>query len=63
MPGKVVEVLVAVGDEIEKDQGLLIIEAMKMENEIRATAAGKVKEIRVSPGQAVESGELLIELE
>jgi biotin carboxyl carrier protein len=56
-------VLVAVGDEVEKDQGLLVIEAMKMENEIRAPAAGKVKEIRVAPGQAVESGELLIELE
>ncbi|MBM4256912.1 MAG: biotin/lipoyl-binding protein [Deltaproteobacteria bacterium] len=63
MPGKVVEVLVKVGDDVEKDQGLIIIEAMKMENELRSTAAGKVKEIRVSPGQAVESGELLIELE
>jgi biotin carboxyl carrier protein len=63
MPGKVVEVLIAVGDEVSKDQGVLIIEAMKMENEIRSTAAGKVKEIRVSPGQAVESGELLVVLE
>jgi len=63
MPGKVVEVLVAVGDDVEKDQGLLVIEAMKMENEVRAAVAGKVKEIRVAPGQAVESGELLIELE
>jgi biotin carboxyl carrier protein len=63
MPGKVVEVLVAVGDEVSKDQGVLIVEAMKMENEVRATAAGKIKEIRVSPGQAVESGELLILLE
>lgn len=63
MPGKVVAVLVAIGDEIAKDQGLLVIEAMKMENEIRAATTGKVKEIRVAPGQAVESGELLIELE
>jgi biotin carboxyl carrier protein len=63
MPGKVVEVLVAVGDEVAKDQGLLIVEAMKMENEVRSTTSGKVKEIRVSPGQAVESGELLILLE
>jgi len=62
MPGKVVEVLVAVGDEVDKDQGVLIIEAMKMENEVRATASGKVKEIRVAPGQAVESGELLMVL-
>jgi biotin carboxyl carrier protein len=63
MPGKVVEVLVAVGDEVSKDQGILIVEAMKMENEVRSAAAGKVKEIRVSPGQAVESGELLVLLE
>lgn len=63
MPGKVVDVLVAVGDEVAKDQGVLIVEAMKMENEVRTTAAGKVKEIRVSAGQAVESGELLIVLE
>jgi biotin carboxyl carrier protein len=63
MPGKVVEVLVTVGDEVQKDQGVLVIEAMKMENEVRATVAGKVKDVRVSPGQAVESGELLIELE
>jgi len=63
MPGKVVEILVAVGDEVSKDQGLLIIEAMKMENEVRASASGKVKEIRVSPGKTVESGELLVALE
>lgn len=63
MPGKVVEVLVAVGDEISKDQGVLIVEAMKMENEVRAPTSGKVKEIRVSAGQAVESGELLVVLE
>jgi biotin carboxyl carrier protein len=63
MPGKVVEVMVAIGDEVSKDQGVLIIEAMKMENEIRAATSGKVKEIRVAPGQAVESGELLIVLE
>lgn len=63
MPGKVVDVLVAVGDEVAKDQGILIVEAMKMENEVRAATSGKVKEIRVSPGQAVESGELLVVLE
>ena len=63
MPGKVIEVLVAVGDQVEKDQGVLIIEAMKMENEIRASTAGTVKEILVTVGQTVESGELLVELE
>ncbi len=63
MPGKVVDVLIMVGDEVSKDQGVLIVEAMKMENEVRTSASGKVKEIRVSPGQAVESGELLVVLE
>ena len=63
MPGKVVEVLVAVGDQVEKDQGILIIEAMKMENEVQASTAGTVKAILVAEGQAVESGELLVELE
>ena len=63
MPGKVVDVLITVGDEVSKDQGVLIVEAMKMENEVRTSASGKVKEIRVSPGQAVESGELLVVLE
>ena len=63
MPGKVVEVLVAVGDAVEKDQAVLVIEAMKMENEVRASAAGTVAGIHVAEGQAVESAELLIELE
>ena len=48
---------------MEKDQGIIIIEAMKMENEIRATAEGVVKTVHVTPGQAVESGELLVELD
>ena len=63
MPGKVAEVLVQVGDTVLRDQGLLIIEAMKMENEVKSPAAGEVKEIRVSPGQAVESGQLLVVVE
>ena len=63
MPGKVVEVLVAVGEQVEKDQGVLIIEAMKMENEVQASIAGTVKSILVTPGQTVEAGELLLELE
>ncbi len=63
MPGKVVEVLVAVGDTVEKDQGILIVEAMKMENEVQASTAGTVKAILVATGQAVEAGELLVELE
>jgi len=59
MPGKVVAVLVEVGATVEPGQGLLVIEAMKMENEVPAPRAGTVKELRVQPGQAVEAGELL----
>jgi pyruvate carboxylase subunit B len=44
-------------------QGLVVMEAMKMENELRATAAGRVKGVRVTPGQAVEKGTVLVELE
>ena len=63
MPGKVVQLLVAEGDVVEKDQGIISIEAMKMENEIRAVAEGVVKTVHVTTGQAVESGELLVELD
>jgi biotin carboxyl carrier protein len=59
MPGKVVAVLVQVGDTVEQGHGVLVIEAMKMENEIMAPRSGTVREIRVTPGQAVEAGELL----
>jgi len=59
MPGKVVAVLVDVGTVVEMGQGLLIIEAMKMENEVTSPRAGTVQEIRVKPGQPVEAGELL----
>jgi biotin carboxyl carrier protein len=59
MPGKVVAVLVEVGATVADGDGLLVIEAMKMENEIKATRAGTVTEIHVKPGQAVEAGELL----
>jgi biotin carboxyl carrier protein len=59
MPGKVVAVLVDVGAKVERGQGLLVIEAMKMENEIQAPRAGELTEVRVKPGQAVEAGELL----
>jgi biotin carboxyl carrier protein len=63
MPGKVIDVLVNVGDRVESKQGLLVIEAMKMENEIKSAGAGEVKEIHVARGQAVESGEVLVVLE
>jgi biotin carboxyl carrier protein len=63
MPGKVIQLLVQVGDAVQAKQGLLVIEAMKMENEIKSQGAGEVKEIHVAPGQAVESGEILVVLE
>jgi biotin carboxyl carrier protein len=63
MPGKVIDVLVSVGDRVASKQGLLVIEAMKMENEIKSSGAGEVKAIHVERGQAVESGEVLVVLE
>ena len=63
MPGKVVRVLVAEGDEVEAGAGLIVIEAMKMENEIAAVKGGKVTKIAVAPGEAVESGALLLVIE
>jgi len=59
MPGRVVRVLSAVGADVAAGQGLVVIEAMKMENELRAPRAGRVSELRVSEGQAVEAGALL----
>ena len=63
MPGLIVRVNVQVGDEVEAGQGVVVMEAMKMENELRATAAGRVKSIEVVPGAAVEKGTLLVVLE
>ena len=59
MPGKVVRVTVAEGDEVEAGAGLLVIEAMKMENEISSEKGGKVTKLAVSPGDTVEAGTLL----
>ena len=63
MPGLVVRVSVAVGDSVVAGQGVVVMEAMKMENELRASADGVVKSVRAVPGTAVEKGTLLIELE
>jgi biotin carboxyl carrier protein len=59
MPGRVTAVLVSPGDTVEKGQGLLIVEAMKMENEVRSPISGEVKEIKVQPGEAIEGGAVL----
>jgi biotin carboxyl carrier protein len=59
MPGKIVRVLAAEGDEVEAGQGLVVVEAMKMQNEIKATKKGKVTKIAVNEGSAVNAGDLL----
>jgi biotin carboxyl carrier protein len=63
MPGKVVKILVEVGQAVSDGQPLIIVEAMKMENELRAPTHGKVARIMVSAGQAVEAHAKLIALE
>lgn len=63
MPGKVVAVLVGEGDSVEKGQGLVIVEAMKMENEVRSPISGSVIEIKVKPGDTVEGGAVLLVVE
>jgi biotin carboxyl carrier protein len=62
MPGRVVAVLVAEGASVTPGQGLVVLEAMKMQNEIQAERPGTVKKIFVSPGQAVEGGDPLFEI-
>lgn len=63
MPGKIVRVLVRAGDEVTANQGVLIVEAMKMQNEVQSPKAGKVAEIRVKEGQTVNAGETLAIIE
>jgi len=63
MPGKVIRLLVSEGDTVSYDKGLLVLEAMKMQNEIRSPKTGVVREIRVQPGRAVNSGDLLLSIE
>jgi len=59
MPGKVVRLLVKTGDAVEAGQGLLVVEAMKMQNEIRSPKSGTVERVVVAEGQAVNAGEVL----
>lgn len=63
MPGLIVRVQVAVGDRVLAGQGVVVMEAMKMENELRAHAAGVVRAVIATPGTAVEKGTRLIEFE
>lgn len=63
MPGRVTAVLVEEGAEVTTGQGIIVLEAMKMENEIRAEHDGRVSKIHVQPGQAVDTGNPLFEME
>jgi pyruvate carboxylase subunit B len=60
LPGKITHVAVRLGDRVQAGDALVVIEAMKMENEFKAAAAGTVAEIRVQPGQAVNPGDVLL---
>ena len=62
MPGLVVALKARAGEEVREGQPLLVIEAMKMQNELAAPAAGKVETIHVEPGQSVEGGQVLVTL-
>jgi pyruvate carboxylase subunit B len=63
MPGRVAAVLAAVGDEVAAGQGVVVLEAMKMENEIAPEHPGRIAKIHVEEGQAVEGGDPLFDLE
>jgi biotin carboxyl carrier protein len=63
MPGKVVKVLVRAGDNVEVGQALIVVEAMKMENELLAKAKGRIRNVLVEPGDAVDRGQLLMSIE
>jgi biotin carboxyl carrier protein len=63
MPGKVIRVLVQPGDAVEAGQGLLVVEAMKMQNEMKASRPGRVVEVRVREGETVVAGATLVVLE
>jgi len=63
MPGKVVRILVAPGDSVEAGQGLVVVEAMKMQNEMKSLKAGRVVEVRTRPDAAVLAGEALVIVE
>ncbi len=63
MPGKILEVRIEQGDEVEANQTLVVLEAMKMENTLASGARARVKTIHVAPGELVELGQILVELE
>ena len=63
MPGKVVRLIVANGDAVEKGDGVVVVEAMKMQNELRAPKSGNIVEIKVNEGDTVGAGDVLVVIE
>ena len=63
MPGLVVKMLRGIGDRVKRGESLVVVEAMKMENDIKSPSEGTIKEIHVEPGKAVDKGQVLITLE
>ena len=63
MPSRVVKILKNEGDVVESGEGVIVVEAMKMESELKASVSGKIKEIKVSEGDAVDGGAVLVVLE
>jgi biotin carboxyl carrier protein len=63
MPGKVIRVLVSVGDTVELGQGLVVVEAMKMQNEMKSPKAGRIVEVKTKPHAAVAAGDVLVVVE
>jgi biotin carboxyl carrier protein len=63
MPGRVVRLLAAQGDEVKAHQGVVVIEAMKMQNELKSPKDGRIAELRVAPGDTVAAGDVLAVIE
>lgn len=63
MPGKIVRILLQPGDEVDEGQGVIVVEAMKMQNEVQSPKKGKIIELEVIEGQAVNAGEKLVVIE
>lgn len=63
MPGRIVRVLVQAGESVQAHQGLIVIEAMKMQNELKAPKAGSISRIAVEPGATVQAGQVLLVIE
>jgi biotin carboxyl carrier protein len=63
MPGRVIRVLIEAGQEVEDGQGLIVVEAMKMQNEMKSPRAGRVAEVKTAAGATVAAGEILAVIE